>query len=125
MMQNIKRLEKENFVFVNDEIVIKDESLKNESIGYYKDAWLRFKKNKASVVAMYIIAVILLLTLIGPYFRQYKLPEEDAGLALYFQYLPARVPGVENLGFLDGTKTISGVRDRKSTRLNSSHVRIS
>src|SRR5690554_7838266 len=59
---------------------------------------------------MYIIAVILLLTLIGPYFRQYKLPEEDAGLALYFQYLPARVPGVENLGFLDGTKTISGVR---------------
>lgn len=109
MMQNIKRLEKENFVFVNDEIVIKDESLKNESIGYYKDAWLRFKKNKASVVAMYIIGVILLLTLVGPYFRQYKLPEEDGGLALYFQYLPNKIPGLENLGIFDGSKTISGI----------------
>ena len=83
MMQNIKRLEKENFVFVNDEIVIKDESLKNESIGYYKDAWLRFKKNKASVVAMYIIGVILLLTLVGPYLDNINYQKRMAGLFIF------------------------------------------
>ena len=49
------------------------------------------------------------MTLLGPLLRGYNLPKENGSLALYFDRLPARVPGLENLGFLDGTKEVSGM----------------
>src|SRR5690554_5505657 len=102
-----KFIEKDKFAFINEEIVIKDEKFKVKPVGYYQDAWNRFKKNKASLVALYFIIVILVLTLIGPHLRKYDLPETDGTLALRFEALPAKVPGFENLGFLDGTKNIN------------------
>lgn len=109
MSDKTKFIEKDKFAFVNDEIVIKDEQFKIKPVGYYQDAWNRFKKNKASLVALYLILIIIAMTIVGPLMRGYKLPQEDGSLALYFDKLPARIKGFENLGIWDGQKEVSGM----------------
>lgn len=109
MDNNIKFIEKDKFTFVNEEILIKDEKFKVKPVGYYQDAWNRFKKNRASVVALYFILVILIMTIVGPHLRGYDLPQTDGALALYFDRLPAKIPGFENLGIFDGTKEVKGL----------------
>ncbi len=104
----MKSLDKEQFKFINEDIVIKDQAFKTKPIGYYKDAWLRFKKNKASVVAAIIIIIILFFTLIGPYVKKNPLTETGT-LKLRFEALPPRVKGLENLGIFDGTKEVKGM----------------
>ncbi len=108
-MSNYKHLTKDKFKFVHEEIEIKDEQFRIKPVGYYQDAWNRFKKNKASVIAMYFILGLLILTIIGPHFRKYDLPETDGKMALHFDKLPPRAPGFENLGILDGTKVIKNM----------------
>lgn len=105
----MKHIDKEKFTLVNQDIVIKDGALKTKAIGYYEDAWLRFKKNKASVVALWIIIIILFLTLFGPLFRNYTLADENRRIAQIFQDIVPKVPGLEKIGILDGTKEISGI----------------
>jgi len=58
---------------------------------------------------MYFILVLLILTLVGPLFRGYDLPEKQGNLALHFDKLPARVPGFENFKILNGHKTVRGM----------------
>jgi len=104
-----KQIDKEQFNFINNENEIKDGALKSKSIGYYQDAWIRFKKNKASVFAMYVILVIILLSLFGPYFRKYDLPSEHGTLALQFNKLPEKIPGFESIGMFNGDKIVEGM----------------
>lgn len=79
-----------------------------EPIGYYKDAWLRFKKNKLSVIATIIMSIVLFFTIVGPHLKKYDLPKENAKFANYFRELPPRIPGLEKLGIFDGSKTVRG-----------------
>ncbi len=41
----------EKFAFIHKDERIHDEKLQTKSISYLGDAWLRFRKNKSSVVA--------------------------------------------------------------------------
>lgn len=109
MDDKIKFIEQEKFRFVNEEIEIKDEKFRVKPVGFYQDAWNRFKKNKASVIAMYFILVLLVLTIVGPYFRGYNLPETQGSLALHFDKLPAKVPGFENFKIFNGSKSVRGM----------------
>lgn len=108
-MSEYQHIDKSKFEFIHQEIKIHDEALQVKPIGYYKDAWNRFKKNKASVVALYFIISILFLTLFGPYFKKYTLPQEEGKMALHFDRLPPRIPGLENFGIFDGTKMVRGM----------------
>lgn len=96
-----------DFVDIND-LNIVDEVSKTKAVSYYQDAYNRFKKNKASVVASILIGIIFLFTIIGPYMRNYKLIDENPGLALQFQNLPAKIPGLEKLGIFDGSRVVNG-----------------
>lgn len=84
----------------------KDTPLESVEIGYYKDSWLRFKKNKVSVVAFFIILFIMFFVLFGPYMKPYDLPERSATAAFNIANLPAKTKFGERLGFMDGTKEI-------------------
>ncbi|WP_312369840.1 ABC transporter permease [Lachnoclostridium sp.] len=83
----------EKFEFAQIEDVIHDEKLKTKPIGYFKDAWLRFKKNRASLVATFIIICVILYALIVPFIANYKLGDKE-GI-----YTKAR-PKIESLSFL-------------------------
>ena len=66
--QDIKNLSPDMFEFVNLNERLTDVKFDDKPIGYFKDAWLRFRKNKASVVAACIILLIFLFSFTAPLF---------------------------------------------------------
>lgn len=99
---------KNQFEFVQSDQVIYDEKFQTKPIGYYKDAFIRFRKNKASVVAAVILIFIIFMSLIGPHLKpSYTLPQDNAKWSMRLNQLPPRVPGLGWLGF-DGTRELEG-----------------
>ena len=52
--KNLNHISKEKFSFVHEGERISDKKFDDKPIGSFKDAWIRFRKNKASVVASII-----------------------------------------------------------------------
>jgi len=104
---SLNNIDKSKLVLANDiEKKIQDQPLETIEIGYYKDSWNRFKKNKASVVAFYILMVVFFFVAFGPYMKTYTLPSTSVTDAGRLAYLPPKIPGLEKLGIFDGRKTI-------------------
>ena len=59
-------LTEEDFRFASHGASIKDKKPETKPVGYFRDAWRRFKKNKASIVALCIIAFLVLFAVIAP-----------------------------------------------------------
>ena len=78
---------------------IYDQAIEGEAIGFFKDAWLRFKKNKTSVVAAIIILLIVFMAIFGPMMSPYHFREQHTE----FGTLPPRIPVLEDFGIFDGT----------------------
>lgn len=89
------------FVHTNDFGKIHDEKFKTKSTTFFKDALKRFAKNKSSVVAAVIIAILLLGSFFVPIFSPYDTSRTQDSA---FKLLPAKVfePGNKS-GFWDGT----------------------
>ena len=102
MMNNTSYLNipKEKFEFVTRSEKIHDMKLDTKPIGYFKDAWLRFKKNKSSVAAFAIIIVLVLFAIFGPYLTPYELSDHDG---FYANALP-KSKFFAQFGFWDGTR---------------------
>ncbi len=67
----------EDFRFAQRTDKIRDKKPETKPIGYFRDAWRRFKKNKASIVALCIIVFLILFSLIVPLFSQYDMSFSD------------------------------------------------
>ena len=67
---NINLIPKEKLALANLGDHIKDQKFDDKPIGYFKDAWRRFCKNKASIVAAIIIILIVLFAVIVPFLNQ-------------------------------------------------------
>ncbi len=61
-----KHIPAEKFRFVNEGERLSDKKFDDKPIGYFKDAWIRFRKNKASVLATVIIIFIVLYAFLTP-----------------------------------------------------------
>ncbi|MCH5278812.1 MAG: ABC transporter permease [Christensenellaceae bacterium] len=72
-----KHISAEKFRFVQDNEKIHDKALKTKPIGYFQDAFSRFKKNKASVVAAVILGLIILYAIIVPFISIYDIGDSD------------------------------------------------
>lgn len=101
----IKQIPVEKFNFVNDENRIIDQPLKTKQISYYRDAWNRFKKNRASIIALVIISIIMLFTIFGPIMK--KVPSMSVNNQNRMAYLTPKIPLIEKLGFFDGSKVLT------------------
>lgn len=99
METNMKydNIEKSKFEFVQQNEKIFDKAHETKRVGYYKDAWRRFKKNKASVIALGIIVGLLLFSIIASIFAPFALDFEDDH---YRNMLPKNI-------FADGTKQVT------------------
>ena len=93
-------ISKEKFVFVNKENKIHDRELVTKPVSYFVDAWRRFKRNKASIVAACIILFLVLFAIFAPLFSPFKVAYTDS----YYRYALPKLEICEklNLGFLDG-----------------------
>jgi oligopeptide transport system permease protein len=65
---NINSIPKEKFALANRGDHIKDQKFDDKPVGYFKDAWRRFCKNKASIVAAIIILMIVIFAIVFPFF---------------------------------------------------------
>ena len=103
-MQNNEYLNipKEKFEFAAHGEKIYDKKLDTKPIGYFKDAWIRFRKNKSSVVAACIIVVLVLFAIIVPMVSGYTVDDRDG----YYSTMLPKNELFEGTGFWDGTKVV-------------------
>ena len=95
------------FEFVGTEGRMHDKKLETKPVGYFKDAMIRFCKNKSSVVAAFIILFLVLYAIIVPIFCEttYTRALTDTTYLMYTK-LPPRVQGLGWLG-MDGTSNVT------------------
>lgn len=73
------------------------------ALSFLQDSWRKLRKNRAAVVAMAILTVIVLLAVLAPVLAPYPPNEQH----LQFKNLPPRVPGV-NINGLNGYSKFRG-----------------
>ena len=112
-MENYANIPKEKFSFAQQGDISHDKKLQTKPRSYMRDAFSRFCKNKASVVAAIIVLILVLFALIGPfcinsnYTEAYK---KDNDVKRY-QFLSPRLSIFDGTGFWDGSKLNSGVNE--------------
>lgn len=92
----------DRFELTQLEDILHDQKFETEPVSYFKDAWIRFKANRASYISLGIILLVIFLAIVGPMIRPYGFREQHT----QFGILPPRVQGLEKLGILDGTKEL-------------------
>lgn len=103
-MQNIKDLPENSFEFVQLDDRIHDAKFETKPVGYLKDAWNRFKKNKASVVATIIILLIVFYGVFYPFATSKKLSENNVEYSL----MRPKNEFLSNFGICNGQYTKKG-----------------
>lgn len=77
-MSDMRNIPDEKFTFAQMDEKLHDEKLSTKPIGYFQDAWIRFRKNKGSIVAAIVILLIVLYAIIVPFVSKYSLSYSDA-----------------------------------------------
>ncbi len=103
MSNEFKNYDEKLFAF-REAKVEEGEVIVGESLNFFQDAFRRLRKNKVSMISLYIIIFIVVMSIIGPsmneYNYKYNVPDAPIDVAAK---LPPRVPGLEKLGIMDGT----------------------
>lgn len=95
---DINNIPAEKFEFAQTGEKLHDEKFKTKPIGYFQDAWIRFKKNKASIAATLIIIFVALYAIIVPFIANYELSDRDG---IYTKSRPY-IPALSFIPFFDG-----------------------
>lgn len=74
----------------------KSEELSRPSLSFWKDAWMRLKKNRGAFTGLIIIILILFMAITGPFMSDHDYKEQDLGR----NNLPPKIPVLEKVPFL-------------------------
>ena len=96
--QRIPEIPAEKFRFIQQDEKIHDERIKTKPIGYFKDAWLRFVRNKSAVVAFVLIIFLVLFAVIVPFISDYDVNFRSG----YYKTMQPKSRLFAGLGFWDG-----------------------
>ena len=91
------KIPKEKLTLIQRDRRITDQKLETKSIGYFKDVWLRFKKDKSAVVAFVLIMILLLFSMFVPFISPMDVSFREES----FAYMLPKM--FNNTGFWDGT----------------------
>lgn len=101
MMNNNKypNISPDKFKLVQTDAIIKDVKFDTKPVGFFKDAFMRFRKNKSSVTAAIIIIVLFLFAIFVPMVSKYTTTDYDG-------YYRKVLPKSDTFSFLgwDGSK---------------------
>ena len=105
MKPNEYQISNEKFVFIKNDGKLHDKELVTKPVSYLKDAFNRFKKNKASIIAAVIIFILVLFAIVGPWTTPYTVAYQDE----YYAYcLPkSKLSEALNWDIMDGCKKVS------------------
>ena len=90
---------KEKFAFVNEGERLSDKKFADKPVGYFRDAWIRFRKSKASVVAAIIILSIMLYSFVMPLVVT---SHDSTFMCSTYAKKPGRITWLRELGIADG-----------------------
>lgn len=92
------KIPKEKLVLANENKKLKDKELVTKPVGYLKDAFYRFSRNKGALVGAIIIGVLILYAILAPIISPYYVTYEDT----YFRNNLPKLFNSEKVDFLDG-----------------------
>ncbi len=94
------KISNEKFVFHTTEGGLHDNKLETKPIGFFRDALNRFAKNKASILAFFIIVVLVLFAVFVPMFTPYSVSYSDG----YYRFTMPKLQIFNdlNIPFWDG-----------------------
>ena len=100
MENKYSHIPKEKFEFAQSDAYLHDEKLQTKARSYFQDAFLRFRKNKSSVVAACIIIFLILFSVFAPIISPYTVFDRKTE----FAKMPPFVPSIaeKELGIFDG-----------------------
>lgn len=108
-MTDREDISREDFVFLQEDRKLYDQPFSGKPVGFFKDALIRLKKNKASVISFVIILLIAFFSIAGPSMNQYGYNDQDVERV----NMPPRIPVLEKFGIADGTRIL--YNNRKSS----------
>ncbi len=113
---NLNDIPADKFKFVQQDKKLHDRKFDTAPVGYFKDAFRRFCRNKSSVFGGIVILLLILFAILVPVFSRYKISDRDG----YYAYsLPKNELFVKlDIRFWDGTKT-STVNQQKLDRFEA------
>lgn len=80
------------------------EQIARPSLNFWQDAWLRLRKNKAAVVSIVVLFLMIVLALVGPHINSHGLDDQNVSKA----NLPPKISWLAPLGIADGHATVGG-----------------
>ena len=95
---DMDKIPAEQFEFAQLDQKIHDQKFETKPIGYFKDAWMRFRKNKGSIVGTLIILAIVLYAVIVPFISNYDLTYSDGT----YKKLKPKVEWLSFISMFDG-----------------------
>ena len=104
-----EHIPQEKFEFVQLDARLHDSKIETKFRSFFADAMLRFRKNKSSVVAAWILLFLVIFSIVAPMLSPYTIKDKDK---LYVN-CPSYVPAIAemNLGIMDGSKVYSSQND--------------
>ncbi len=102
-MNEYANIPQEKFQLASDKFVNHDKKLDTKSVGYFRDAWNRFKKNKASIAAAIIIILLVLFSVVSSIVSPYTVSYNDTYLR--FVYPTSKLSLALGIDFWDGCKS--------------------
>jgi len=98
----------EQFVFVSKDKVILDKELTTKQMGYFGDALSRFRRNKGSVVAAFIILVLFLFAIFVPIFSKFDVKYSDG----YYTFMLPKSKFLSKYGIMTGHSKETGLNQQ-------------
>ena len=89
MNNSFEHIPQEQFRFVQMEGNLHDKRLETKARSYFQDAMLRFRKNKSSVVAAWILLFLVLFSLIAPLLSPYTMDDKRGARTISSRATPA------------------------------------
>lgn len=103
MEQSVEILDSD-FSFLKSDESIHDQKFETKPTTFFKDAMKRFVKNRSSVVAASILAVLIVMSIVVPFADKNDINTPQGDL----QYLPPKWFDGNLNGFFDGTDMVTG-----------------
>lgn len=95
-----EKIPAEEFAFVQQNEQLRDKELQTKAKGFFADAMGRFRKNKSSVIAAWILLFLVLYAFIAPILSPYSVWDQDKIFVNYPPFVPSIAKS--GIGILDG-----------------------
>lgn len=99
---NYEHIPQEKFSFVQSDAVLHDVKLETKARGFFADALLRFRKNKSSVFAAWILLFLLVFVILSPILSPYTIRDMDSVYVNHASFV--RWIADLDIGIMDGAK---------------------